>query len=148
MPLLALDVAAVLVNRCATAATTAGLDGSLASTLWLESIATAMRDSGRFPENPLTVVDSDLDDVPDWLVSQVVDLAELRSLETALNALMNPDRRISMGEIKYGQFRAVMETTIARKAKYIENRYGIGRGTIVSGFVSMPINEPLWPECL
>ena len=32
------------------------------------------------------------------------------------------------------------------KASYVEDRYGIGRGTVVGGHIGLEINEPLGPS--
>ena len=147
MAILVADLLAVLVTRCSGALTAVGLDGTAASPVLTEAAATAARDSGLRPLSPYTLTDADLAD-GERLASQLADVGELRALESVLNQLMKPDQRISLGERRWGTLRGEIERTVARREAYVEDRYGIGRGTVVGGVVGLRINEPLWPEYL
>jgi hypothetical protein len=138
------DLLDVLSTRTAATLVAVGLDGTAASPVLMEAAATAARDSGLRPAAPYSLTDADLG-CADHLASQLADVGELRALESALNALMKPDQRISLGEKRWGGLRGEMERTIARRESYCEDRYGIGRGTVVGGVVGLRINEPLWP---
>lgn len=146
MPILVNDLATETVTRCGPALSAVGLDATTASPAILSALATAARDSGLCPASPFALTDADLSAADVSLASELADLSELRTLETVMNALMKPDQRASLGEKRWGQFRAEMEETLKRRAQYVEDRYGVGRGTIVGGVVGLEINEPAWPN--
>lgn len=145
MAIVVADLQTALANRCGGMFTAAGLDGSATSTLWLEPIASSARELNITLASPLTVVDADLAGVTQPQVSQLIDVAEFRALESALENFQKVSQKISLGEQAKGEIRDGLENAIERKARYVRDKYGVGRGTLTGGEVCVPFQEPFWP---
>ncbi len=137
MALLVSDLQAVLSGLCGGMLASAGLDGSPASAAFLYPVARSLAELGVFPASPLTAADLDLTGVTPDMLPQLVDVAELHALESALSNYTVVDERISLGEQKHGQVRAGIEAAIARKAEEVRRRYGVGRGSLAGGTVDL-----------
>jgi hypothetical protein len=145
MPVLVADVQAALSGRCGGLVASAGLDGSAASLAWLEPIAASARELNVTLASPLTVVDADLAAVAANQVSQLLDVAELRALESALGNYARVSQTVGLGSQSLGEVRVGLEAAITRKAQYVARRYGIGRGSLSLGTVNLGFNEPIGP---
>jgi hypothetical protein len=144
-PILVADVQAALAVRCGAMLTAAGLDGSATSPLYLEGIATSVRELGLPLLSAFTVVDADLAAVTQAQASQLLDVAEWSALGFALNAAQFVDMRIGDESVSGQQLALTWQATIARKADYIKERYGIGLGSLGALSVDLGFDEPCWP---
>ena len=144
MPVLVSSVATTLASRCGAWTAAANLDANAPN----DAISTSARELGLTLADPLNVVDADLAAVTQDQVSQLVDVAELRLLESTLENYASVDQKISLGSISFGQLRADLERAVARKVLYVEQRYGIGRGTLTGGTVNLRFQQELcnWPD--
>jgi hypothetical protein len=131
----------VLASRCGALLTAAGLDGSEASTAWLDPIASGARFMGVALADPTTVTEADLEAVAPGQVSQLLDLAELRALESALYNNTAVDQRISLGEQKLGQVRADLLDAIKLKTAYLQRVYQIGAVPLAAGTINLNFAE-------
>jgi hypothetical protein len=145
MPLLVADVQAALAGRCGGLVASAGLDAAPSSPAWLDPIASSARELNLTLASPLTVVDADLAGVPNGRVSQLVDVAELRALESALGNYSRVTQAVGLGSQALGEVRVGLEAAITRKAKYVAEKYGVGRGSLSLGTVSLGFNAPIGP---
>ncbi len=143
MPLTVISLQAVLSARCGTMVVATGQDGSAASSFWTDPLTTAARELRITLANPIAVADSDLTAVVQNRVTELLDVAELRSLESALYSNTDVDEKIALGENKWGDIRKDLETAVKRKAEYVMRRYGIGRGTLTGGLVDLPFQQRL-----
>ena len=134
-------MSAALADICGGTLIVAGLDGSAASTAWLGPIAAGLRSLGLTTATPLTTVDADLAPVADEDIDQLLSVAELRSLENALNHYTKVDQTISMGSKRFGQFRSDLEATIARRRAEIKELYGFGVATITAGVIDLSFDS-------
>lgn len=146
MAVLVASLKSVLSNRCGGMVTDAGLDGSAASMFWLDPIATSARELGITLADPTTVTDADLAGVTQGQVTQFLDVAELRSLESALHNNVDVTEKIALGEHDWSDVRKSLETAVARKAAYVKARWGIGLGTITGGTISLDFAETM--DCM
>ena len=141
MSLTTLSLQAYLSTACGGTLTAAGLDGSTTSAAWLGPIAAGVRSLGLALVDPLSAVDADLVPVVASQVDQLLDVAELRALENALNHYTKVSQKISMGEKRFGEFRTELEATIARKSTSVMNQYGIGLATISAGVIDLAFDS-------
>jgi hypothetical protein len=139
------DLQATLAGRCGATLTKAGLDGSASSSAWLDPLAESAREMGVTLASPLTVADADLAAVTQAQVSQLVDVAELRSLENALGNLTKVSQKVSLGAQDWGELRDGLERAIGRLAARARDLYGVGRGTVQGGTVRLDFQEPTPP---
>ena len=145
MALLVTDLKAGSPAAASATLTKAGLDGSAASSAWLEPLAASARELGLTLASPLTVGDADLAVVTQAQVSQLVDVAELRSLENALGNLTKVSQKGVARRTGVGRTAGGAGEAIARKAAYVRDRYGVGRATIQAGTVRLEYQEPPCP---
>jgi hypothetical protein len=139
MPLLVSSLVANLTTLTGGFAAAASLDPGV----YLITLANSARELGVNLADPLTVTDDDLAGVTQGQVTQLLEVAEVRVMEAALQSSALVDQKIGTESIAYGQFRTGLEAAIARKAKYLETRYGIGLGTMTGGTVNLRFQEDL-----
>lgn len=117
-----------LARRCGAWAALADVD---------EAIATALASLGVTPDDPGALADSDLDTVEAAQVVQVLDVAEWRVLESALN---NCDER-SLREVGIDMTpkdaRDALRMRVDRLYARVREAYGIGQGTLSVGVLSI-----------
>lgn len=145
MGVLVADLQKVLSGLCGGLLTAAGLDGSATSAAWLYPLATSATALGISLANGLTVVDDDLAGVTQNQLPQFVEVAELRALENALENYTLVTMKLSLQEQDLDQIRAGLEKAIVRKAAYVKERYGVGRGSLTAGVVNLGFQEPFCP---
>jgi hypothetical protein len=128
---------ALLSGLCGNWLAASDLDGTATSAAFLYPIARSLTELGIAPASPLTVADADLTAVTADQLPQLVDVAELWSIQTALQNYSKIDQTGSLGQKRFGHLRMDMERTLARKSKEVRQRYGFGRGSLVGGTVDL-----------
>jgi hypothetical protein len=123
----------ILSARLGNVLYAAALDGTPASGIWLDPLASAARDMGLALADPTTVTDDDLALLDATAVSQLLDVAELRALEIALDNYTATDTTTGNTKLFQSQVAERLEKLIVRKSDYVKARYGVGLGTVETG---------------
>ena len=134
----------ILIRRTGRLLTAASLDGTTVSGAngdLNDPLASALRQCGLSVANIASVADSDLASLADSDIDKLLDLAELRTLESCLGNLDLVD--VSAGPIseKQGQLGTRLEAAIERKRAQITRTYGIGLGTLTSGLIDLGFQQ-------
>jgi hypothetical protein len=129
----------VLIKRCGGLLAEVGfdnltIDGS--NTDLNDPIGWALRQAGYTVANISAVVDADLTNVTTADTDQVLDLAELRTLQNISGNWAAVDLRVGPRDEKFSQFAAALEERIARKIKQVQADYGFGAPALESGLLS------------
>ena len=132
----------ILVQRCERMLTFVGkaitFVGSNASLS--DPIGYAVRQLGYTVANPVTVADTDLQNIPDADIDQLLDYAELRTLENVMGNMDAVD--ISNGPEKenFSQVSTTLEKRIKALTEKIAATYGAGivaeTGNLISNFAA------------
>jgi hypothetical protein len=85
----------------------------------------------------LAVADPDLLAVDSIAARQLLDVAELRALESILGNKASPDQRALNSYLYEGRFYAQLQKTIAYKNSQVEREYGIGVPTVSAGVLDL-----------
>lgn len=144
MTLTRASVESVLIRRTGTLLTAASLDGTTISGSNADlndPIASALRQCGLTVANIGNVADSDLAALADSDIDKLLDLAELRVLESCLGNLDLVDVKAGPIEEKLGQVGARLEAAITRKRTAITRTYGIGLGTLSAGLIDLGFQQ-------
>lgn len=147
MAILVADVKGVLSTRCGATLAMSGLDGTATSSLFLDGIASSARELGVTLASPLTVVDADLVGVTQSQISQLLDVAELRTMETALNSFTQCDTKYDTEEIDAASVGRLLADSVKRLSAYVLEKYGIGQAAPTLGNVDLGFQETAWPWC-
>lgn len=131
MALTRATVEAVLINRCGKTLTSVNLDGTTidgTNAALTDPIGEGLRSLGLVVANLGAVVSGDLSGITDADdFAQLLDVAELRALETALANWTEADQVSGQDNSQaLGRLRESLERTVARKAKQAQDRYGYG----------------------
>lgn len=134
MALTRATVEAALIARCGKALTSIGLDGTTVdgtNAALADPIGEGLRSLGLATATLGAVVSADVAQVVDADdYAQLLDVAELRALETVLANWTEPDQidgqdtRQDLGKLRDG-----LEKTVSRKAAQAQTRYGYGAAT-------------------
>lgn len=137
------NVENVLVSRAGPLLTKAGQDGTTVdgtNTDLADPIAWALRQVGYTTAditNPTTAeVAAASDDV-----DEVVDLAELRTLESLLGNLDDVDITLGPRSEHLSQLAKQVETKLKRVAKWVEKTYGYGASVLGTGTITVEFAE-------
>lgn len=144
MALTRANIEAILVRRCGGRLAAAGLDGTTVSGAnadLSDPIRAALRQLGYSVASAASVADSDLASVAAADEEQLIDLAELRALESALGNLDTVDITAGPRQERLGQLADQLERLIARKTTFLRQRYGIGAATISAGAIGLGFQE-------
>jgi hypothetical protein len=129
-------VEAILIRRCGRLLTAAGLDGSTidgTNADLNDPIGWAARQCGLSLTSITTVTDDELAALADDDTDKLLDLAELRTLETIAE---NPDvttRQADGAQVDLSDVDTKLHRLIERKQARIERLYGIGYTTFSAG---------------
>jgi hypothetical protein len=138
----------VLQRRCKAKMVYAGLDGVTADTVNLD-LADPLREGlaslGLGVADLAQVTDADLLPVGPIDASQLLDVAELRALESILGNRASPDQKAIDSQLLHGRFYAQLERTTARKRLQVERQYGIGVATISAGVLDLGLAATIDP---
>lgn len=102
------------------------------------------RSLGLIPASPLNLVDADLTGVADVQLPQLLDIAELRTLENILGNRAAPDQMADTDNQQWhGKFYDSLEKTVERKSKRCLNRYGYGLASLTPGVFDLGFAETI-----
>lgn len=139
MTLTRANIEVIIVKRCGPLLTAAGMattvSGSNADLN--DPIGYAVRKSGGTVTNFVSVGDADITTIGTADNDQLLDLAELRTLESILGNLDDVDIRVGPRDEKLSQLRTDTEKRLERLQKRIADEYGIGGVTVEAGSVAM-----------
>lgn len=135
------NVESVLIRRVGAWLTAAGLDGTTVNGTNADlndPIAQALLQAGYSVADITSVTSTDLAAVPDANVPMVLDLAELRALETTAQALSSMEVSGFGFSVKTS---SGVNDAIARLIARLRQRYGIGGGALTGGTLSLDFAE-------
>jgi hypothetical protein len=142
------NVEAILVRRVGKKLTAAGLDGTTvtgANADLNDPIGWALRQAGYAVASIVAVADADLANVAIDDTDKILDLAELRTLESVHENLNLVDFRLGPRAESLSQLAEQVEKEIARKRSCVQREYGMGLGSISGGAISLEFQET-YPE--
>jgi hypothetical protein len=132
---------AILVGRCGKILALAGLDGTTVDGTnpdLADPIRSGLASLGLATATVGAVVDADLAAIASETLDQLLDVAEVRALESALGNLDQPDQEASLNNYQYlGRLRDSIEKTVARKRTQAVQKYNFGQGAVSSGTVAI-----------
>lgn len=147
MPLTSANLDYLLLKRTAKKLAYAGLDSVTATgmnTDLIDGKVEGLRSLGIAPASPVAVTDLDLAGVADFQIPQLIDIAELRTLENILGNRASPDQMADTdNEQWHGKFYDSLEATIARKRLQAQKQYGYGLSPLVAGVFDMGFAETI-----
>lgn len=131
-------VESILLRRIGKTFDAVGLDGQTVggNSDLSDPIAWAIRQLGGSVADPVDVSDADVATAEGEGVDALLDYAELRALQTAVQACDLVDISVGPRRESLGQLRDGINTAIARKAKDIEAAYGGGLPVALTGVVT------------
>jgi hypothetical protein len=136
------SVETILIQRAGAYLTAASMDGtSHAGTneSLNDSIGYALRKIGYSVADITLITDADLAGVSE--VDQLLDLAELRTLDNILGNLALVDITLGPRKESLSQLASALEKRIARLHSYIELEYGIGMAELTGGVIELGFAE-------
>lgn len=144
MALTRASLESILIRRAGKQLTAASLDGTTVDGTNADlndPLASALRQCGLSVANIASVSDSDLSALDDADIDKLLDLAELRTLESCLGNLDLVD--VTAGPIKesFGQIGSRLEKAIERKRAAITRTYGIGMGSLSAGLIDLGFQQ-------
>ena len=138
------NVEAILVQRCGKLLAAADMDGTtIAGTnaSLNDPIGWSTRRLGYPVANLTSVSNADLASVADEEVDQLLDLAELRTLQNIEGNLDDVDISANGRSESLGQLVKQVQTRLERVKAAIEKEYGTGLGTLSAGVVELDFME-------
>jgi hypothetical protein len=106
------------------------------------SIGWAIRQAGGTVSAPSLVTSTDAQTVADADYDLLLDLAELRTLESVLANFSGVDKKAGPVELKSSQLGERIERRIAQLRAWLSSEYGIGVTTsLTSGVLTLDITE-------
>ena len=111
-----------------------------------DPIRSALGSLGLAPAGLAPVADADLAAVGPAMLAALVDLAELRALESVLGNWTEPDQVADTDNSQaLGKLRDSLEKTVARKRLQVERAYGIGLPELAAGVLDLGFAETVDP---
>lgn len=138
------EVEAVLVRRSGKLLVAAGLDGTTidgTNADLNDPIGSAVRQMGYSVASVVNVTDSDLSVIGDDEIDQLLDVAELRTLETVEGNLDQVDITVGPRSESLNQLSVRVRMKIDTVRRAIEKKYGIGAGTLSAGVIGLDFQE-------
>jgi hypothetical protein len=149
MPLTRAQLESVLISRAGKQLALVGLDGTTidgTNPALNDPIGEGLRSLSIHPADITAVSDGDLATVADMDIPQLLDVAELRCLESILNNLDSTDEKVMQGEQDWAKFAARLEGTIKRRRDMLTKRYGVDVGTVTVGMLNFDF-QSRWDDC-
>jgi hypothetical protein len=134
----------ILISRIGKMLVAAGLDGTTVNgtnVALVGPLAWAISKSDGTLASYAAVTDADLASVDAELTFQVLDLAELRALESALGNYDAVDIRVGQRSESFSQTAGLLERRIAALRARVMDEYGIGAGTLEAGVIDLSFAE-------
>lgn len=144
MSLTRANVETILVKRCGSLLTAAGLDGSTIDGTNEDAndpIGYALRQLSYTVDDITAVDDADVSSVSTSNYDKLLDLAELRMLENIQGNLDEVDITLGPRKEALGQLPARLEKRIERLEDKLKKRYGIGAATLTAGTIMLDFAE-------
>jgi hypothetical protein len=141
MSLTVANAKTVLSTRVGGLMTAAGLDGSATSTAYDDPLAYAFRSLGFTPASLIAVVDADLLVIDTTNVDQLWDVAEWRSLASAVRNYTEYGARIDLDEKRPDEVRKGLQDAESKALKSIQLSYGVGLAVAQAGSLEMDFME-------
>jgi hypothetical protein len=144
MSLTRANVESILVKRCGRLLTAADLDGSTVDGTNADlndPIGWAVRQAGYTVTDITAVADADLASVATTNYDELLDLAELRALETILGNLDDVNIKIGPRSEDLSDLARQVEKRLELQRKKVELEYGYGVGTLEAGVITLEIAE-------
>lgn len=138
------NVETILIRRCGRLLTACDLDGTTVSGAngdLNDPIASALRTLGYTVASRVSVVDADLAGVASGNEEALLDVAELRTLESALQNLDVVDVQVGPEKESLSQLGTRLEKAIDRKRAQVQRDYGIGLSTLSAGVITLGFAE-------
>ena len=129
MPLTRANVESILIRRCGRLLAACALDGTTVGGTNADlndPIGLAIRQLGGTVASIVAVADADLATLADHQVDALLDLAELRALESCLGNLPDVDVAVGPERESLGQLGTRLEAAIARTRAKVQRDHGIG----------------------
>ena len=129
-------VGADLLARLGMTALSDGTNADLNS-----PIAASLRTLNVVLTAPPLVTDADFEPLANTAADQLLDVAELRLLMTLQNrAAVLVDQQIgTQSRISLGQIAKDLELAVTRLERRVDRLYGVGRGVLTTGMMTLPI---------
>lgn len=144
MSLTRANVETILVRRCGSLLTAAGLDGTTLDGTNVDlndPIGYALREMGYTVDDITAVADDDVSSVSTANYDKLLDLSELRTLENIQGNLDEVDITLGPRKEALGQLPDRLEKRIERLEAKVRKVYGIGVGTITAGVIKLDFAE-------
>lgn len=150
MALTRAHVESELVLRAGRLLAVVGLDGATVdgTNLTLNGPLRAGLESLAIPPVAWTVTDTDLAAVDPGDVSQLLDVAELRTLQNVLGNMDEPDQQNGQDQQQWGAMAQRVQKTVTELADRCAKRYGLYAPSLAIGVIEMDFNEPQPPSGL
>lgn len=143
------QVEQVLVRRCGRQLALVGLDGATCDGTnpdLADPVAVALAALGLWAADPAAAVDADLAPLGPMQLAALLDLAEVRALESVLGNWDQPDQVADTNnEQGLGRLRDSLERTVARKRLQLERQYGLGLPELSAGVLDLGFAEAVDP---
>lgn len=136
MPVTATQFRTVLIRRCGRKLAYAGMDSATVVGTNLDLVdpmREALASLGLAAADVSDVTDDDLAAVADHQQPQLLDVGELRCLESILGNRALGDRKALDSEYFDGRFYAHLELTVSRRRNELRDQYGYGLAPLTSG---------------
>jgi hypothetical protein len=143
----------VLLRRCGTLLSAVGLDGTTRSGAnpdLDDPIAAGLLSLALAPLDPTEPADADLAGVTGATLPQLLDVAELRCLESVLGHWDQPDQQAGMDNQGLGRLRVSVEARAGRLEDRLRRLYGHGVAPVAGGVLDLDFaqSNPLDPAPL
>lgn len=138
------NIESVLIRRVGRLLTAAGLDGTTINGTNADlndPISSALRVLNYTVSSIASVTDTDLLPVTDAHINYLLDVAELRTLESILGNLDLVDIRVGPRSESLSQLADQVQKAIERKTRHITRMYGVGLGGLVAGKIALSFQQ-------
>lgn len=144
MALTRANLEAVLIRRCGRLLAALGLDGTTVdgtNSDLNDPIGWAIRSCGGTVASLAAVSDGDVATTAESDLDKLLDLAELRTLESIQANNDKVDIQSEQTRKAWATLGTRLETMIARKQKQIARDYGVGLGSLTAGTIDLSFQE-------
>lgn len=138
------EAESILIRRAGALIAAAGLDGSTVDGTNADlndPLGWAVRQAGGSVSSPGAVADADLATVADDDLDQLLDLAEVRTLESIAGNLDLVNITVGSRREELGALAQQVERAIERKRAALQRAYGFGLGSLTAGSITLGFAE-------
>lgn len=144
MALTRANVESILIQRVGKLLTAASLDGTTvngSNATLNDPIGWSVRQCGATVDDYTAVDNDDVARVSTSDYDKLLDLAELRALETIAGNLDDVDTKVDDVDRKFSQFMTQVERMISRKRAQVSRDYGAGAATLTAGVITLGFQQ-------